>query len=454
MSSNKVEKCPVCYNELTLKNVMQLRCDHQLCKDCYYNWVDNAGKNSCPCCRDEIMKTDNYRNEIEEKMEIYKRAALVWKSKRDRRRQEYSVAMSRLRGVNESISSIREQREELVQETARYLCLQNKYKNQIRKLRVKVSVSMSPYELIKYYKNQMNENLKYAENKARKVFKGVLNEMKEIFSCRITEDRGVSDLFLLSNGIKYNKQLNKKNSQIPLWDISDMFDNEVGPMSEEDIKLEQEYNDKKELHNESLREMIECEERLKEDPKSLCGYKVQKAFGVKRQWVEGNYDYSSNGTNNYEIRPIIWKFNKRINEWIWVHDEKEKIENYKNFDLPYESEGVNEVTDKLMNKYCKYDMTIDQFKFEEENELGEFCINMFEEEEDEDELEEGEIVEVSDDDSIPSLLDSGSETEIEEYEDEDIISEELLRNTTIEREIFRLWHNTRGLGIGFPFGDM
>jgi len=50
------DTCPVCYNDLTIKNVMNLKCNHQLCRNCYYNWTDEQGKNTCPCCRDILYK--------------------------------------------------------------------------------------------------------------------------------------------------------------------------------------------------------------------------------------------------------------------------------------------------------------------------------------------------------------------------------------------------------------
>ena len=52
------EQCPVCYDDLHIKNVINLPCNHQMCKGCYYSWTDGKGKNSCPCCRDSINKTN------------------------------------------------------------------------------------------------------------------------------------------------------------------------------------------------------------------------------------------------------------------------------------------------------------------------------------------------------------------------------------------------------------
>ena len=56
-------QCPVCYNDLTINNVMNLKCNHQLCTKCYYNWTDDQGKNTCPCCRNNL-----YTKAIDERL--------------------------------------------------------------------------------------------------------------------------------------------------------------------------------------------------------------------------------------------------------------------------------------------------------------------------------------------------------------------------------------------------
>ena len=53
-NESQCEQCPVCYEDLHIKNVMNLPCNHQMCRGCYYSWTDDKGKNSCPCCRANI----------------------------------------------------------------------------------------------------------------------------------------------------------------------------------------------------------------------------------------------------------------------------------------------------------------------------------------------------------------------------------------------------------------
>lgn len=249
MTSNKVENCPVCYSELTLKNIMNLRCSHQLCKGCFYNWVDETGKNSCPCCRDEIMKSENFMKDEKLRAEAYcdrmEFAAETWKEKRDKKRKQYFDASVKAKVEEDKYQVSKKLCREETYETARVLCLKNKYENKIRELRARVTVSMSPYDLVGYYQKKLNKKLNYADGKARKVFKEVLKEMKEVFSCYF-DGKGRStyseDLLMLIDGMKFTKELMKDNSLEPEWNISDMFDDEV-EVDEDAMKILNEYND-------------------------------------------------------------------------------------------------------------------------------------------------------------------------------------------------------------------
>ena len=44
--------CSVCYETLTIKNIVNTKCNHTFCKKCFYRWIEvNA---TCPQCRDPI----------------------------------------------------------------------------------------------------------------------------------------------------------------------------------------------------------------------------------------------------------------------------------------------------------------------------------------------------------------------------------------------------------------
>ena len=67
-------ECSVCYTDLTLKNIVNTKCNHLFCKECFWKWADE--NNSCPMCRKNIisqtkmmMEEENIRNNIYSLME-------------------------------------------------------------------------------------------------------------------------------------------------------------------------------------------------------------------------------------------------------------------------------------------------------------------------------------------------------------------------------------------------
>ena len=53
------DECPVCYCQISVKNACCMpNCDHKMCKNCYYNWLDKQEKNTCPMCREEVFKNN------------------------------------------------------------------------------------------------------------------------------------------------------------------------------------------------------------------------------------------------------------------------------------------------------------------------------------------------------------------------------------------------------------
>lgn len=67
-------ECSVCYTDLTVKNIVNTKCNHLFCKECFWKWADE--NNSCPMCRKNIisqtkmrMEEENIRNNIYSLME-------------------------------------------------------------------------------------------------------------------------------------------------------------------------------------------------------------------------------------------------------------------------------------------------------------------------------------------------------------------------------------------------
>ena len=107
MDSQDTPSCPACYTELNMSNVVTMRCNHQMCNVCYYKWTDNAGKNTCPCCRDEINKTNRYKTLLEvrtilnEEIDELHADIEYYNDEQHKARSEYNIVNQRLISVEE-----------------------------------------------------------------------------------------------------------------------------------------------------------------------------------------------------------------------------------------------------------------------------------------------------------------------------------------------------------------
>lgn len=57
-------ECSVCYVDLTVKNIVNTKCNHIFCQECFWKWADE--NNSCPMCRGTIISKSNIMKEEEE----------------------------------------------------------------------------------------------------------------------------------------------------------------------------------------------------------------------------------------------------------------------------------------------------------------------------------------------------------------------------------------------------
>ena len=55
-------ECSVCYCELTIKNIVNTRCNHTFCSECFWKWTGN--NNTCPMCRTGVVTNDSFNSEV------------------------------------------------------------------------------------------------------------------------------------------------------------------------------------------------------------------------------------------------------------------------------------------------------------------------------------------------------------------------------------------------------
>ena len=56
MNNPNQEYCGICNSELTIKNVVNIKCGHQQCLDCFWKWAETS--NACPFCRADMISRD------------------------------------------------------------------------------------------------------------------------------------------------------------------------------------------------------------------------------------------------------------------------------------------------------------------------------------------------------------------------------------------------------------
>jgi len=61
-------ECCVCSDALTLKTIVNLECGHSFCKNCIWRWTKD--KNTCPCCRANILGNTKELEEMQHMREL------------------------------------------------------------------------------------------------------------------------------------------------------------------------------------------------------------------------------------------------------------------------------------------------------------------------------------------------------------------------------------------------
>ena len=60
--------CSICTGELSINNVVNTECKHPTCKTCFWRWAKD--KNTCPFCREHLLKNDEEAKDIQLMREI------------------------------------------------------------------------------------------------------------------------------------------------------------------------------------------------------------------------------------------------------------------------------------------------------------------------------------------------------------------------------------------------
>ena len=183
--SEEKKQCPICYEDLTIKNAVNLPCNHTQCSKCFWKWTNEQGKQSCPMCRGEYLTHKNHHlpmeiNEAESALEIAKMALVQTLRREDSLRlkiddltEEYTNQKNLLTGI-----------ENLHDHLSRDLVgLQIKYNKRKREcfnlgLYTREGRKMTDNMLSLFYERRHKKRLDIAEKKRDGRYKKVLEELR------------------------------------------------------------------------------------------------------------------------------------------------------------------------------------------------------------------------------------------------------------------------------------
>ena len=207
-------QCPVCYDDLTMNNVMNLKCKHQLCTKCYYNWTDDQCKNTCPCCRINL-----YTKAIDERLRQLRNLNFRLEDLEDKK-YDMQVTVDVLREdrdhlihesieYNKKVKLIKEKKRELENEL---YCIEydimdkKKYAHKINLHLLPKNKTTDSFELAKHFRGVAKKYDKQYDNETKERYTTVVKSLEHITK----QNKSVSDILKLSTETK-NKR-NKRNS--------------------------------------------------------------------------------------------------------------------------------------------------------------------------------------------------------------------------------------------------
>ena len=228
-SDNDELTCICCTEPLTIKNIVNTKCKHQVCSDCYYKWAGDH--NSCVFCRQKLYEGARHEEYVKLGRDIQRRQLVVNELGEEQTYLEHQNAKLALRCSAKLIEF--DAAKTMIREKA------IEYMNAERKLRDAEAFiqqirlwKKNPTQAIEMWEREME----VLENEARKVvmkkMRECLNEMSEkrvVVRASNVEIEDIDDDFsgtfaqLFDTGehpliVGLDSMSSTINSAIPFWD--------------------------------------------------------------------------------------------------------------------------------------------------------------------------------------------------------------------------------------------
>jgi hypothetical protein len=449
--SEEKKQCPVCYEDLTLENVVNLPCNHSQCSSCFWKWTNEQGKQSCCMCRSDYLTHKNHQlsSDVEEA-----NSALEWA------RRSLAECLRREDQIKDTIDDLYEQ-EELKKNDIQGL--ENIYEHKEKELekldelvfyRIRdcynlgcslpmEGCKMSDDMLSLFYERRHKKRLDIAQKKRDGRYKKVLEELRRHHYHLTLIDNDFKKIVLLGNQLKLVKFVNSLTEpEVNIGESAWMFEEDEMNygfwVTQAQTTMKPVYADIK-----VYEARIEC--KVKNYEKYWC-------------WEKGEYERKIVNWKTPEDyrKASVWssvefthfkKWHKRLVKALRLTRDVKTEKGHRKRNIDVEENRMR----KIFNERTWY-------KINKVDDLGEYCIRMFNEPpEFRPELEEGEIDEMYEseygidveeeyntstvgstggtsdtDSSMPELVEMSEDDELE-YE----------RPENIEGTYMRLWRELR-----------
>ena len=100
-TSNEELVCICCTEPLTMKNIVNTKCNHQVCSDCYYKWAGDH--NSCVFCRQKLYEGSRHEEYVKLGRDIRRRMGVVHELREEREYLELQTSRLAVRCTSRMI---------------------------------------------------------------------------------------------------------------------------------------------------------------------------------------------------------------------------------------------------------------------------------------------------------------------------------------------------------------
>lgn len=228
-------ECCICNDQLTMKTIVNLECGHRFCKDCIWRWTKD--KNTCPCCRGNILGNTKELQEMQHMRElITHRSQIVRQVEEEYERVD--MLKTRANEIERGIRLAEKQLDRNLGESDR----------EQKKITFYRELNQGTYSAIKYLEKKLQERNKNMETIQTKdyhefVLQGeILIELKDLHS--EAKQKKMHTVTLITIRKRQKKvQLNRQQWQEELSLIDSEIDNEG-------LRLERIFNDENSQYSE------------------------------------------------------------------------------------------------------------------------------------------------------------------------------------------------------------